>query len=101
MSPTTLTAGAAPPPAIPSVNANDSPEKIKAAAQQFEGLLIAQVLAMSHDPEGGWLGGGDASSSAATSLGEQQLAQVISQQGGFGLSTIIAQGLSRPAAAQK
>ena len=95
MTSTNLITAAAAPPAVPSVNVKDSPEKIKAAAQQFESLLIAQVLAMSHDSEGGWLGGGDGASGAATTLGEQQLAQVIAQQGGFGLSGLIAKGLGK------
>ena len=96
MTDATIASVAAPSPALPSVGAHDSPERIKGAAQQFEAILISQVLSMAHDPEGGWLGGGDSASGAATSLAEQQLAQVISQQGGFGLSTLIAQGLSRP-----
>ncbi len=83
-----------PPAALPSVSPTDSPEKIKGAAQQFEALLIAQVLTMAHDPEGGWLGGGDSASGAATSFAEQQFAQVIAQQGGFGLGQIISQGLN-------
>jgi hypothetical protein len=87
-------AAAVPPVALPSVNPADSPEKVKAAAQQFEALLIAQVLTMAHDPEGGWLGGGDSASGAATGLAEQQFAQVIAQQGGFGLSQLISQGLA-------
>jgi flagellar protein FlgJ len=83
-----------PPASLPSVSPTDTPEKIKAAAQQFEALLISQVLNMAHDPDGGWLGGGDSASGAATSFAEQQFAQVIAQNGGFGLSTLIAQGLT-------
>ncbi len=95
MTTTNLIAGATPSTPLPSVSAHDSPEKIKAAAQQFESLLISQVLSMSHDPDGGWLGGGDSASGAATSLAEQQFAQVIAQQGGFGLSKLIADGLGK------
>ena len=85
---------AAPPAVLPSVSSHDSPEKIKAAAQQFEAILIAQVLSMAHDPAGGWLGGGDSAGSAATGFAEQQFAQVISQQGGFGLGKLVEQGLN-------
>jgi Rod binding domain-containing protein len=95
MSDVLTSAAAAPPTPLPSVSPTDSPAKIQAAAQQFESLLIAQVLNMAHSPDGGWLGGGDAASSAATSFSEQQFAQVIAQQGGFGLSKLIAEGLSR------
>src|SRR5215469_2638794 len=91
--PTDPVTAIAPPTSLPSVSPTDSPEKIRDAAQQFEALLIAQVLNMAHDPEGGWLGGGDSASGAATSFAEQQFAQVIAQKGGFGLSTLIAQGL--------
>lgn len=99
MSDVLISAAAAPPTPLPSVSPKDSPAKIQAAAQQFESLLIAQVLTMAHSPDGGWLGGGDAASSAATSFSEQQFAQVIAQQGGFGLSKLISQGLNHQTAA--
>ncbi len=77
------------------LKATDSPAKIKDAAQQFEGLLLAQILNTAHD-EGGWLGsGGDSSGGAATSFAEQQLAGTIAQKGGLGLASMIAAGLHR------
>ena len=72
----------------------DSPAKIHDAAQQFEGLLLAQILASIHQG-GGWLGSSDESSSAATGFAEQQLAGMIAQKGGLGLSDMIAKGLQR------
>jgi Rod binding domain-containing protein len=72
----------------------DSPAKIHDAAQQFEGLLLAQLLAGAHEG-GGWLGSSDDSSSAATGFAEQQLAGMIAQKGGLGLSNMIAAGLKR------
>src|ERR1700730_3578624 len=80
--------------AASSVKSSDSAAKIKDAAQQFEGLLLAQMLGSVHE-DGGWLGTGDSSSSAATSFAEQQLAGMIAQKGGLGLSGMIAQGLQR------
>jgi Rod binding domain-containing protein len=80
-----------------SVKKTDSPEKIKDAAQQFEGLLLSQVLSTIHDDDG-WLGSGSGSSSAATSFAEQQLAGMIAQKGGLGLSTMISAGLQRQGA---
>ncbi len=78
-----------------SVKATDSPEKIKDAAQQFEGLLLSQILSSVHE-DGGWLGsGGDSSSGAATSFAEQQLAGVIAQKGGLGLAGMISADLSK------
>ncbi len=77
------------------VKPTDSPEKIKDAAQQFEGLLLSQILGMAHG-EGGWLGSGsDSSSGAATGFAEQQLAGVIAQKGGLGLGAMISAGLSK------
>jgi Rod binding domain-containing protein len=82
-----------------SVKKTDSPEKIKDAAQQFEGLLLSQILNTVHE-DGGWLGSGsDASSGAATSFAEQQLAGMIAQKGGLGLSGMISAGLQRQSGA--
>jgi Rod binding domain-containing protein len=83
-----------------SVKAADSPAKIKDAAQQFEGLLIAQILSTAHE-DGGWLGAGsDSSSGAATSFAEQQLAGLIARNGGLGLASIISAGLENRQAAE-
>jgi Rod binding domain-containing protein len=81
-----------------SVKSTDSPEKIKDAAQQFEGLLLAQMLSSIHEG-GGWLGSSDQSSGATTGFAEQQLAGLIAQKGGLGLSTMIAHGLTRQSSA--
>jgi|HubBroStandDraft_1064217.scaffolds.fasta_scaffold2297082_1 Rod binding domain-containing protein len=77
-----------------NLKATDSPAKIHDAAQQFEGLLLAQLLAGAHQG-GGWLGSSDDSSSATTGFAEQQLAGMIAQKGGLGLSNMIAAGLQR------
>lgn len=82
-----------------TVKPTDSPQKIKDAAQQFEGLLLTQILQSAHE-DGGWLGTGDDSSSGATmSFGEQQLANVIAQKGGLGLAGMISAGLQQRASA--
>jgi len=73
----------------------DTPAKIKDAAQQFEALLISQVL-RSASENGGWLGsGGDSASSCAGGFAQQQLAASMAKSGGFGLASLIAQGLER------
>jgi Rod binding domain-containing protein len=78
-----------------SLKKTDSPEKIKDAAQQFEGLLLSQILSSIHE-DGGWLGSGsDSSSGAATSFAEQQFAGMIAQKGGLGLAGMISAGLER------
>jgi Rod binding domain-containing protein len=67
--------------------------KIVKAAQDFEALLLGQVLKSVHQ-EGGWLGSGsDDASDAAVGLGEEQLARVMAATGGLGLSKLIEAGL--------
>ena len=81
-------------PAAP--HKTDSPERIRDAAQQFEALLINQILHSARGSGGGWLSlGEDAAGDAATDFAEQQLADVLARQGGLGLSSIIAAGLKR------
>jgi Rod binding domain-containing protein len=77
-----------------NVKQTDSPARIHDAAQQFESLLLAQILGSVHQG-GGWLGSSDDSSSAATGFAEQQLAGMIAQKGGLGLSSMISAGLQR------
>jgi flagellar protein FlgJ len=84
-----LTAGAG------AIGKNNNPAKIHQAAQQFEALLIGQILHSAHGSEGGWLGSDDSSGSCATDFAEEQLANTIAQQGGLGLATLITQGLER------
>jgi Rod binding domain-containing protein len=69
-----------------------SPAKVREAAQQFEALLIGQILRSVHE-SGGWLGSTDSSADSATEYAEQQLAMVIAQRGGLGLADLIASGL--------
>jgi Rod binding domain-containing protein len=80
-----------------SVTAKDSPEKIRAAASQFESLLISQVLKASHEDEGegeGWLGTGeDQTAGSVMGLAEDYFARAMSARGGFGLARTIASGL--------
>jgi Rod binding domain-containing protein len=73
-----------------------SPSKTQDAAQQFEGLLLAQILHSARGEGNGWLGsGGDTSSDCAADYAEEQLAAVLSQKGGLGLARMIAAGLEK------
>ena len=82
----------------PSVPTDRDPKKIQDAAQQFESLLIGQILATVSE-DGGWLGsGGDSASSCASGFAQEQLAAMMAKQGGFGLSKMIAQGLEQSSA---
>jgi flagellar protein FlgJ len=71
----------------------DSPERVRDAAQQFEALLVAQLLRSARESSGGWLGGGDSAGDCATEFAEQHLATVLSRAGGLGLASLIAAGL--------
>jgi peptidoglycan hydrolase FlgJ len=73
----------------------DSPQKIREAASQFESLLIGQALKSMHeDGEEGWLGTGeDQTASTTMSLADEYLAQAISSHGGLGLAEMIARRL--------
>ncbi len=85
-----------PQPSLPAASRKpDTPEKIHEAAQQFEALLIGQIL-QSANEGGGWMGsGGDSASSCATGFAQEQLASMMAKSGGFGLAKLISQGLQQ------
>jgi Rod binding domain-containing protein len=66
------------------------------AAQQFEALLIGQLLKATHqEGSDGWLGSGeDAAGSQAIAFAEESLARVLAAQGGLGLARQIVQQLA-------
>ena len=67
------------------------PKTAPEAAQQFEGLLIAQMLQAAHTNDD------EADNSAATmwDIAAQQFSQVLSKNGGLGLAKMITDGLNR------
>ena|ERR1051326_5281826 len=74
----------------------DDPARVHDAAQQFEALLMGQMLRSVREGEGNWLSTGDDSSGdSATDFAEQQFASTMAQQGGLGLATLITEGLTR------
>ena len=74
----------------------DTPEKVRDAAQQFEALLIGQILRSARQDGSGWLSDGDdPSGEVATDYAEQQFATVLAQKGGLGLADMIGKGLER------
>ena len=71
------------------------PRNVKQAGQQFEALLISQVLKMTHSEDGGWLGSGeDSASSCATGIAEESLSQSLAAKGGFGLAQLVTKSLN-------
>ena len=77
---------------LPAASVAPKPGKIKDAAQQFEALLIGQILRTERESGGGWLGGGSPSSDCAVEFAEQHFATVLAQQGGLGLAKLIGKG---------
>ena len=71
---------------------NGQPAKIRDAAQQFEALLLGQILRSARENGGGWLASGSPTDSL-TEFAEQHLASLLAQQGGLGLAGLISQGL--------
>ena len=76
------------------------PEKIHAAAQQFESLLIGELLKSSREAGGsGWLGTDEEEAGqTGIEMGEQQLAQMMASSGGLGFSRMIESGLKADSA---
>lgn len=68
-------------------------------AQEFEALLLGQLLKSMRESSGaGWMGtGSDASASSIADFAEQQVAGVMARSGGFGLAALIAKGLEQKA----
>ena len=84
------------PAAAATTTKADSPEKVRDAAQQFEALLIGQILRSARQDGSGWFSDGeDQSGEIATDYAEQQFATVLAQKGGLGLADMIAKGLER------
>ena len=84
-------------PVAPIIDApNPQPPKtLEAAAQQFEALMIGQLLKEARGDEGGWLGSGeDTGDATAGALAEEQFAQSLARSGGLGLSRQIVSSLA-------
>jgi Rod binding domain-containing protein len=64
----------------------DPPEKILDAAQQFEALLLGEILRAARESSGG-------SSDCALDYAEQQFATVMARSGGLGIAQLIVKGL--------
>jgi Rod binding domain-containing protein len=80
--------------------ADKEKQKQLGAAQDFEALLIGQMLHGLREEGSGWLGTGDDDASAvAFGFGEDQLAKALAKGGGLGLSRVIAAGLAAKSAA--
>ena len=96
-----LTSALARPSPVASPFAKDSPGKIRQSAQDFEALLLSQMLKSAREASsGGLTGDGDdenEANSTLVELGEQQLAQAMSSSGGLGIAKMVIAGLTNHA----
>ena len=67
----------------------DPPEKVRDAAQQFEALLLGQILRAARETSGA------GTSDCALEYAEQQFAAVMARNGGLGLASLIVKGLEQ------
>jgi Rod binding domain-containing protein len=74
-------------------SAQDSPKKIEGAAQQFEALLIGQMLKSVHESDDD----SDNSSETMLDVANQQFSQLLANNGGLGLAQMIVKGLKQGA----
>src|SRR5450631_3398951 len=78
--------------------------KIHTTAQQFEALLIGELLKTSREAgSSGWLGTGDNDEAGQIGMevGEQEFARMLAASGGLGLSKTIEAGMRQDAARER
>jgi peptidoglycan hydrolase FlgJ len=92
-------------PQAPDQTAPPSPARLHDVAQQFEALLIGEMLKSIREAAKDSSADGDDDSDAggdsAMDMAQTQFAQAIAQQGGLGLSHLIETGLAKDSANQK
>ena len=74
------------------VHPKSESKRILQAAQQFEALLIGQMLKSALD-SGGSLGTADGPGSALIDMSAEQFAQTLASKGGLGIAKMVATGL--------
>lgn len=83
-------------PAAPQTAHQDTPAKVHDAAQQFEALLLGEMLKTVRQGSSSFLGAGeDQAGSMAMDVAMEQFAGALAAQGGLGLSGLVAKGLTR------
>ena len=78
--------------------------KIRSTAQQFEALLIGELLKTSREAgASGWLGTGDNDDAGQLGIevGEQEFARMLAASGGLGLSKTIEAAMRRDASVER
>ena len=89
--------------ALGATPAAPSPEKLHSVAQQFEALLIGEMLKTAREASKDSSGDDDSDSAgeSAMDMAQSQFAQSIAMSGGLGLSHLIESGLAKDSANQK
>lgn len=86
---------------IAQLKAGNKGGKIQDAAQQFEALMITEMMKSARAAGGGsWLSSGeDEAGAALAEMAEQQFAKLLASTGGVGMAKLIMQGLGKNAPA--
>ncbi len=104
MQPTTGIGSFASTSSIETVAGKADPKKIHDAAQQFESLMIGEMLkSVRENSSSGWLGSGDDNDSggdSAIGMAESQFANALALGGGLGLSKMIERSVTSEATSQ-
>jgi flagellar protein FlgJ len=82
-------------PGVRSVNFEDS--RLHKAAQEFEALLVGEMLKSAREAgSDGWLGSGESTGDdSAMDMAESQLANALAGSGGLGLASTIERAMSK------
>ena len=91
-------AGNLPAAAPMTASTQPKPKNAVEAARQFEALMIGQMLRSAHESGNGSFdpeSGESATSDPLFDLADQQLAQLLANNGGFGLAKLIANSLNQ------
>ncbi len=78
------------------------PARLKEKVEEFEALLIADMLrAMHASGSAGWLGEEDAAADSALGLAEEHFSRALAARGGLGLADLAMRGLKAEEAGSK
>lgn len=80
------------------LDAGSKPSKLHVAAQQFEALLIGEMMKSVHEgSSSGWLGSddGEGGTNQAMEMAESQFANALAAHGGLGLARVVEQGVGQ------
>jgi Rod binding domain-containing protein len=88
----------------PVTTSAEKPTKLHTAAQQFEALMIGEMMRSQREADGdGWLGTGsddDNASESAMDIAESQFSNALASRGGLGLAQIIERTMAPIATSQ-